>query len=249
MVINHHEKILGFDEISDFLLINEISVLKEPFDKLWDISIRMFNLLDECMNGPIENVNAELVEREVEKMWKQSYRLTKLFQTPEFKGPQRVAISIKTKLQKFRLSIPIIHVVANPGLKERHWNIISKSLGVDISPSTKTSLNDILKFSSLIEDNLPRLSEITNLAGKEFSIEQAFKKMKSDWENIKFTVQTYYDTNLFILASFDDIQSMLDDQIVKTTTMKNSPFIEPFEQEVIKWFNELVNIKVRLIRL
>ena len=174
-------------------------------------------------------------------MWKQSYRLTKLFHGPEYKSPLRVAISIKTKLQKFRLSMPIIHVVANPGLKKRHWNSIKNIVGVELTPNESTTLNDILKHSNLIEDNLPKLIELTNLAGKEYSIEQAFKKMKRDWMRVCFTLIPYYSTH--ILASFEDILSMLDDHLAKTSTMKNSQFIVPFEQEVYMWFDELNRMK------
>ena len=176
-------------------------------------------------------------------MWKQSYRLTKTFQSNEFKGPLRVAISIKTKLQKFRLNLPIIHVVANPGLKKRHWQQISLILGSDIIPNDKTTLNDILKYSFLFENNLAKLNELADLAGKEFSIEQAFTKMKNDWNKIEFKITENNETKLCTLGSFEDIFTLLEDHLVKTTTMKNSPFIFQFKSEVLDWYNKLHRMK------
>lgn len=64
---------------------------------------------------------------------------------------------------------------------------------------------------------------------------QALEKMKSDWENMHFSFVAYKDTGVSILSSPEDIQVLLDDHIVKTTTMKGSPFIEPFEAAVNEW--------------
>lgn len=71
---------------------------------------------------------------------------------------------------------------------------------------------------------------------------QALSKMKSDWEVIKFNFVPYKDTDISILAAIDDVQVMLDDHIVKTTTMKNSPFIKPFEKDINDWDHNLVSI-------
>ena len=65
--------------------------------------------------------------------------------------------------------------------------------------------------------------------------------MKEDWQSIYFNFVPYKDTNLSILSAIDDVQVLLDDHIVKTTTMKNSPFIVPFEKNINEWDHTLVN--------
>lgn len=57
-------------------------------------------------------------------------------------------------------------------------------------------------------------------------------KMKEDWENITFNLSPYRDSGVNILSAVDDIQTTLDDQIVKTQTMRGSPFIKPFDKEI-----------------
>ncbi|CAI9716307.1 dynein heavy chain 3, axonemal-like isoform X2 [Octopus vulgaris] len=118
---------------------------------------------------------------------------------------------------------------------------VDQEVGFDITPQEDTPLSEILKLD--LERYLDELSAISSQANKEFALEKALSKMKDDWENMAFNFSPYKDTELFILSAFDDIQALLDDHIVKTTTMKGSAFVGPFEKEIKEWGYNLNRMK------
>jgi len=69
------------------------------------------------------------------------------------------------------------------------------------------------------------------------------KKMQDEWEEVVFNLVEYRDSGISILSSCDDIQTILDDHIVKTITMKGSSFIKPFEKEIKEWEEKIVHVQ------
>ena len=73
--------------------------------------------------GPFTEVNAEEVEEEVSGMWRTMYKLTKSFS--DVPGPKRIAESVKTKIDKFKAHLPLLQTICNPGIRDRHWDLVS----------------------------------------------------------------------------------------------------------------------------
>ncbi|KAK6993742.1 dynein heavy chain 3 axonemal, partial [Biomphalaria glabrata] len=231
--INQEEQMLDLDIQTEYNQIDDIRARKEPFEKLWTTAVHFQQVHDKWMNGPFLEVNAEDVEEGVQTLWRTAYKLTKVFSHSDMKGPLRVSATIKAKLEKFKINMPLITALCNPGIKQRHWDLMSQKTGFDITPKKDTPLQEVLQLG--LEKYLEELAGISSQASKEYALEKALKRMKDEWEVMQFTFVQYKDSGVNILSSFDDILVLLEDHTVKTMTMKGSPFIKPFEEEINKW--------------
>lgn len=134
-------------------------------------------------------------------------------------------------IDTFKVNMPTIQTLGNPGMKERHWEQISEMVGFPIKVSPDLTLERIIEFG--LEEYLTKFETISESATKENNLERAMNKMFVEWKEMAFTVNAYRDTGTYIMSSVDDIQNMLDDHIIKTQTMKGSPYIKPFETEIL----------------
>ncbi|XP_030888189.1 dynein heavy chain 12, axonemal [Leptonychotes weddellii] len=137
--------------------------------------------------------------------------------------------------------IPTVSILCNPGMRTRHWKQISEIVGYDLTPDSGTTLRKILKLN--LTPYLEKFEVISAGASKEFSLEKALHAMMGTWDDIAFHISPYRDTGVSILSSVDEIQTLLDDQIIKTQTMRGSPFIKPFEKEIKAWEDRLIRIQ------
>lgn len=78
--------------------------------------------------GPFTDINSEEMEEEIGGMYRTVLKLTKTF--GDAPGPRRVADSVKTKIDKFKVHIPLLQIICNPGLRDRHWEQVIKHSGV-----------------------------------------------------------------------------------------------------------------------
>ncbi|XP_021267492.1 dynein heavy chain 3, axonemal isoform X1 [Numida meleagris] len=228
--INKEEELLERQK-SYFPLLEIIITKKQPIEQLWLTAYDFHSKSEEWMQGFLQELNADEITEEIGNMWRTMYKLSKSF--PDLAGPRRLAESTKYKLDKFKQHLPVLSLVCNRGMKERHWEQISEIVGCEVRPSETTTLQNMLELG--LSKYIDQLELIGAAASKEYSLEKSIEKMKSEWVNMQFNLVNYRDTNNSILSAVDDIQLLLDDHIVKTQTMCGSPFIKAIEAECRAW--------------
>ncbi|XP_072535232.1 dynein axonemal heavy chain 3 [Salminus brasiliensis] len=216
--------------------LQELMLKKQPYDQLWNTALSFHNKSHIWMNGPFLQLDAVQISDELGNMWRTMYKLTKSFS--ELAGPRRVADSFCAKIDKFKQHLPVLTTICNPGIKQRHWDKISCVVGLDVKPDADTSLLNMVELG--LSSFTHKLEEIVASASKEFSLEKALEKMKNEWADLHFAFSQYRDTGTSVVSAVDDIQVLLDDHIIKTQTMRGSPFIKPIETECKQWEEKLL---------
>ncbi|XP_024913275.1 dynein heavy chain 3, axonemal-like [Cynoglossus semilaevis] len=236
--INKEQELLKKDQ-SHFPMLQIMIADKLPHEQLWTTVLNFETNSKVWMNGPFKHLNAEKITEELDIMWRTMHKLNKTF--AELVGPARVSQCFKSKIGEFKGHLSVLSTVCNPGIKDHHWEQIGNMVGFEVKPDANSSLLDMLdlglsKFSKELE-------EIGALATKEFSLEKNMENMKGEWTDLHFSLSQYRDTEYKIVSAVDEIQLLLDDHIMKTQTMKASPFIKPIEAECKKWEDKLISMQ------
>lgn len=229
--INEEEKSFGWP-LSEYPLRKQTHVKLMPYKKLFDAGQDFIEKRDLWLkNGQVGSFDPVDIAKSIETIYDDLLKLSQGFD--EHPQSKRLAEDIKTIIDEFKLNLPIIQTLGNPGLKLRHWEQISEMVGFPIVVSPELTLEKIIEFG--LEDYLARFEKISQSATKENGLELAMSNMIVEWQGIEFSIYEYRDTGTYILASqsVNDIQTLLDDHIIKTQTMKNSPYIKPFEAEIL----------------
>ena len=58
-------------------------------------------------------------------MFRTMYKLARSF--GEQPGPQRIANNVKGKIDKFKAHLPMLGVICNPGIRDRHWERVRRA--------------------------------------------------------------------------------------------------------------------------
>lgn len=81
-----------------------------------------------------------------------------------------VAQKIKGWIEDFKPFIPLIQGLRNPGMRSRHWDILSKELGFTLVPKASLTFSKCLEMN--LEAHIDKIAKVAEVAGKEYSIEQ-----------------------------------------------------------------------------
>ena len=118
---------------------------------------------------------------------------------------------------------------------------MSEDLGFAVKADAEFSLARAVQLG--LHRHIDVLEKYSEAASKEYSLERALDSMHQNWRGVEFETSPWRDTGSFVLKGTDETQMLLDDQIVKTQSMRSSPYIGPFEDRVKLWEKKLTTIQ------
>uniref|UniRef100_A0A803VTG4 Dynein axonemal heavy chain 1 n=1 Tax=Ficedula albicollis TaxID=59894 RepID=A0A803VTG4_FICAL len=149
------------------------------------------------------------------------------------KDCQSVALEFRDKMDDFKQYVPLIQGLRNPGMRPRHWEVLSNLVKADVELEPSMTFGHCLELN--LQDHMESVLKVAETASKEYSL----NKIESEWKSVSFVVMLYKNTKTYILKSTDDISQLLDDHIVLVQSMSFSPFKKPFEERMNLWETKL----------
>ncbi|GBG26414.1 Dynein heavy chain 7, axonemal [Hondaea fermentalgiana] len=237
-LLHDEEDRLGLTS-TEFKALTLVDEALKPFETFWSLANRFQTQFQRWNHGVVFTLDGEHVEREVGEMFRAAHQLAESLKD-EAPAVASCADAIKAKLNEFRDDIPLLSIISNDGLRERHWTQISDLLGFPIVPDDNMTLSRLIELQ--VGEHVEALEAISEGASKEHAIENAHTKMMAEWAPLEYATQSYKDTGTFILqgGNLDELQTLLDDHLVKTQTMRGSPYCKFMEEKMAEWEHFLV---------
>ena len=179
--INDQEEALGYP-VTEFQQADDAKKNIKPYEELWALYRDYKNKMEMWERGPFFDLDAEEVEKDHKFMFQQSNKLNIIFGRMKVPKPAQVAQQhVNQPLIDFKVYLPIIRALTNPGLKKRHWKMIGTVIEMPINRKMDKKLWELKQIN--IEQYKDKLEEIADSASKEYSNETILKNMKgvSQW--------------------------------------------------------------------
>ncbi|XP_022353638.1 dynein heavy chain 1, axonemal [Enhydra lutris kenyoni] len=234
MLYNNRERIFGLP-VTNYDKLSRMVKEFQPYLDLWTTASDWLRWSESWMNDPLSAIDAEQLEKNVIESFKTMHKCVKQFK--DIPACQDVALDIRARIEEFKPYIPLIQGLRNPGMRNRHWEVLSNEININVRPKANLTFARCLEMN--LQDHIESISKVAEVAGKEYAIEQALDKMEKEWSTILFNVLPYKETDTYILKSPDEASQLLDDHIVMTQSMSFSPYKKPFEQRINSWENKL----------
>lgn len=87
------------------------------------------------MYGLWFEIDADQCEKFVEDSLKSLLYAIRYFKDKEIVHILKIAESVKSQIDEFRPKVPLLMSLRKKGLRDRHWDQLSKKIGMDIRPN------------------------------------------------------------------------------------------------------------------
>ncbi|KAM4028219.1 dynein axonemal heavy chain 5-like [Anomaloglossus baeobatrachus] len=200
----------------------------------------LYNAVIENINGyyeilwtdlDIEKINSELLDFQ--------NRIRKL---PKALKEWQAFNDLKTKIDDFSESCPLLEMMSNKAMMKRHWDRISQLTGHTFDVESESfSLKNIMEASLLSykED----IEDICISAVKEKDIEAKLKNVINEWSAHVFTFAQFKSRGELLLKGSDTSEkiALMEDSLMVLGSIMSNRYNAPFKPTIQQWVQKLSN--------
>ncbi|KUF90356.1 Dynein heavy chain 7 [Phytophthora nicotianae] len=242
--IKEQETMLGMSVTNNQTALTDLYDMLGPIEKLWTTISQTMEKVTFSREAPLATVNAEEIERDCDQLRRTIVKIIK--ECEKNTDVYAVAITMAQEVKKtlddmLDNIIPLMVLLCTPGIRERHWEEIERITGIEVQVHEGSNINQMIELG--LHRHTSAIEETCVSASKEYSLEKALDKMETEWVGVNFSTKEYRSTGTSILCSTDEIQQIIDDQIVKTQSMRGSRYNKPYFERISKWEKMLICIQ------
>ncbi|XP_051780645.1 dynein axonemal heavy chain 6-like [Erpetoichthys calabaricus] len=200
---------------------------------LWEMKEEWAVLYSEWKDTPFDQLNVDKLQKDVNRFTQTIYMLEKGL--PE----NDIVPNLKQGLLDFKLCLPIIVALRNPYLRSRHWDSIQYIIGRAINKDERFTLGNLLDLKVLQYKN--KIGDISSCATNEFTLDSVLNKVTEMWKTIDFRLVKHQTdvSSVMIIASAEEITSLLEESKLTISTIKASRYAGPFKNQIEEWDRKL----------
>lgn len=236
--VQRREELLGYEAAE----IEELDMARsalEPFKNLWTLVREHQQASALWTKSPLFGAQlgfeVDKVQEQAASMHCRAKELKAHFQQEDVVRPGNVAKKLVSELELLQDSLPLLRAVCNPALEERHWREIYNVLGFSLERDHALTLQKLLDmdFASFLSE----ICEISETATKEREVEAGLDAQLQEWEAgvLHFEESATTGTASVSSRSFEEVQALLDRHLVRTQTLRRSPFAGLFRARIDNW--------------
>ncbi|XP_049886262.1 dynein axonemal heavy chain 8 [Pectinophora gossypiella] len=229
------EKLFGM-EVKDYPILHQKKKEFNLLNKLYSLYLAVMNSIDGYFETPWVEINIEQI---VSQLAEFDLRCRKL---PKGMKDWPAFIDLKKKIDDFNQTCPLLELMADKSMKDRHWRRLEKLMNcvLDVESDSFTLANvmeaPLLKYREEVED-------ICISAVKEKDIEAKLKQVMADWAVVDLMFAPFKNRGELLIRAQEtiDIITLLEDSLMVLNSLASNRYNAPFKKDILLWINKLVN--------
>ena len=239
--IKHEEEKLAQNDSEYIVQLDTLDSFLEPLERLWSVLAQYQGSSLLWYHTPVKDIDARAAMEEASLMCNQLRKIN-ITEAITQATPSLIASKGAVGVMEIFLNehFQLLNLVATQGMKESHWQEVSKATATPIPFDPNITLNTLIKVyrlhkkTSLLEPTCIR-------AHQEDDVRQALNAMEDEWDDFKCEVidHAYFPNHKTIETHCDeDIELLLDEQHLRSKSLSVTAATEPHIDRVLDWIEK-----------